>query len=233
MSWPLTEWAEFLPGGWSNEAAEGRTSIRPLLPVYQLRKEMAEQSCKLHMSLGFVPFSEAPGRLEIVHSNRMCPGYRPAKHGREDQWVHRNSTPAFPEWWAASEVERGLSPEHQTVPGVDLFKKKKDLFRWCPRARAGHCSLEWIPSDHCWAQRSFTAVSWAGAEMTSPGEPCPWPESLCKEDCFTLWHTWRIIYATQRNNLNIWSQPWPTLRISQKNHPLSPQSDDKHLGFSF
>ena len=82
------------------------------------------------------------------------------------------------------------------------------------------------PSDQCWAQCGFTAVFWAGAEMTSPGEPCPWPESPCKEDCFTLWHTWRIIYAAYRSNLNIWEADSPakksTLRISKKKKKIAP-----------
>lgn len=145
MSWALTEWAEFLPGGWSNEAAEGER-IRPLLPVYPAEEGDGWTVLQApHMSLGFVPFSEAQEDLLRLFTVTECaPGYRPAKHGRgrpvnsqklntsisQSDGQHRRSawpqprTPDCPRAWTC------------------FLKKKKDLFiDGVPGARAGHCSL--------------------------------------------------------------------------------------------
>lgn len=139
MSWPLTEWAESLPGGWSNEAAEGE-HIRPLLPVYPAEEGDGWTVLQApHMSLGFVPFSEAQEDLLRLFTVTECaPGYRPAKHGRGRPVSSQKLNTSISQ--SDGQHRRSAWPQPRTPDcpraWTCLKKKKRLIYRWCPRGQS-------------------------------------------------------------------------------------------------
>ena len=141
------------------EQSVGRKCV--VLP--KAMKAVAAVLCGLVVLAGGTVAAEAQEDLLRLFTVTECaPGYRPAKHGRGRPVSSQKLNTSISQ--SDGQHRRSAWPQPRTPDcpraWTCLKKKKKDLFiDGVPGARAGHWSLVGPPSDHCWAQHSFTAVS--------------------------------------------------------------------------